>query len=829
MGQPVDTLGQYQKWQDYFRSQAQTGEEQAHIPLIGAQTGETVARTGLIGQQQANEAAKIPLIGAQVRQTLAGIPLTAAQAALTGAQVGKVGAETEDVRQQAIGRSYNNALTYPAIPAQQAIQAAGAATPAQEQSLPWNRSEGAAASSSVLPPRGGAIGAPPQQQQQQQQPADLYTYAIGTSPVNQQQQQQQTEQSVPLDANGLPQRFTSPKGMIYGGMVIPKTLLPSLVSPGLVDRSGAEERVRKIVNSDLSRLIVRAQEPDGTVNPEVWNATVRQAYDMGLIDNIDSARYYGHPERMPMALQSLLPPNELAQIKAQEAEARRSAENRQTLIQQDVTNPQAGTTTQQPMSAADVLSRVRQNATGTATSQAESQPVGSPLYQRVMGSENRTGNPAQNNQSGPGGRPTSSAMGNGQWTETTWRAAMHAYAPELAKSVPDAQLQMLRGVPEISAAAFDAYAPALAAQVQRAFPNQTVTNAAVGLAHRYGGGGAVTLLSAAPGATLQQLLPDAAAANPRLANQTAGTIVRQAGRDWGVEPFRPFVAPLPTATGAAAVSPTAPPPAAQTAPAEQLGSSPKPSAYSEGALRLDTGAVERDAAIAEKNLDEAHAASNSMPLLYDMRQKLPSVPTGAFGTERTAIANFLQTFGGDWANKFTEATTGLDPSKASDMQEFNKQTFANVVNGEQQLHGARVGAMLTKYFQQAQPNINMQQPAIKDMTGFMLVARQLVKDYGTQSADFFNQSRDDFQAGLRAGKPTPYQTLNKFDAQWLAPTSVHAPAVYEGAALALNGKSDAPQFRRLTPEQQTEAVRIALRADPTARFGTPKPAAAGVQ
>lgn len=431
---------------------------------------------------------------------------------------------------------------------------------------------------------------------------------------------------------------------------------------------------------------------------------------------------------------------------------------------------------------------------------------------------------AQQHEAPAGGaqtNPGSTAQGPHQFTQGTWQQTMSSAAPTAVAGKTPAQVLAMRNNPAWSSAMADAYGDQNAAAMQKAAipgsiaPNGQPYNAVVGIAHAFGPDGAQQILQSPPNTPLTQIFPPTRgpngpvpnpviAANPSYATMTAGDVVGRYNDAFGKQPYAATPAPGAGVTGA-----------------------PKPTATQQAGIDVDKATLEKDATTVAEAQTGAMRAQSAMPVLYDLRAKIPNVASGAFGTERAAIGNFMATFGPEWSQKFLAATTGLDSSKASDQQEFIKQAFSQVTSAESQLGGARIGAMLTTYFSKAMPNINMQPGAIKDMTNFLLIGNQMARDYAEGAASHYNASRDAFRADPIGN---PYQPLTKFDQAWEAPRATSAPPVYEAAALLLNGRAYGTVSKGLTPEQMAEAYRIATRADPTVRFaGSQVPAAPQAQ
>lgn len=155
--------------------------------------------------------------------------------------------------------------------------------------------------------------------------------------------------------------------------------------------------------------------------------------------------------------------------------------------------------------------------------------------QRIQGSENATGNPAQRNMSGPGGTPTSTAMGNGQFIEGTWLPLFKATFPDRAAGMTDAQILVRRADPADSTAMTNAYAQQNSPVLQQAGVTPHAGNLA--MAHRYGPEGAIAIAQASPGTPLASLLsPAAMTANPTWTNMTAGQARGNAAMQFSTAP-----------------------------------------------------------------------------------------------------------------------------------------------------------------------------------------------------------------------------------------------------------------------------------------------------
>jgi hypothetical protein len=168
--------------------------------------------------------------------------------------------------------------------------------------------------------------------------------------------------------------------------------------------------------------------------------------------------------------------------------------------------------------------------------------AGSPYARNTAGFENPTGNPAARN-------PNSTATGNGQFLEGTWRELWPQIAQDAApvlmkKGIDPArltpqQILALRADPDVSAVAIDTYA-AVNRPVLRQALGRDPDAGELQTAHMFGGAGAVQILKASPQTPIQQIVsPEVYAANERfLAGKTAGDVVnyfrQRQGRGQGV-------------------------------------------------------------------------------------------------------------------------------------------------------------------------------------------------------------------------------------------------------------------------------------------------------
>lgn len=152
-------------------------------------------------------------------------------------------------------------------------------------------------------------------------------------------------------------------------------------------------------------------------------------------------------------------------------------------------------------------------------------PAGGDVTGRIVAAENATGDPAAKN-------PNSSAMGDGQFINSTWLETIKKARPDLVAGKDDATLLAMRSDPALSKEMTDQYATGNRKFLaDRGLP---VTPGSTYLAHFAGPGGAQKVLSADPKTRVAELLsPAAIKANAFLAPMTAGDLTGWADRKMG--------------------------------------------------------------------------------------------------------------------------------------------------------------------------------------------------------------------------------------------------------------------------------------------------------
>lgn len=162
------------------------------------------------------------------------------------------------------------------------------------------------------------------------------------------------------------------------------------------------------------------------------------------------------------------------------------------------------------------------------------------LIDSIIGVESG-GNPSARN-------PRSSASGLGQFIDSTWLSTIRQARPELAGK-SDEELLALKTDPALSREMTEAYANQNQAILTKA--GVPVTPGSTYLSHFAGPQGAVSVLSADPGAPVAQILgPGVVKANPFLANMTAGDLRAWADKKMGGSSPQPQPAPASPAAPA---------------------------------------------------------------------------------------------------------------------------------------------------------------------------------------------------------------------------------------------------------------------------------------
>ena len=121
---------------------------------------------------------------------------------------------------------------------------------------------------------------------------------------------------------------------------------------------------------------------------------------------------------------------------------------------------------------------------------------------------------------GPGDNPLSSASGYGQFLRDTWLDVFRRAYPRLALILTGEQILALREVKPLADQLTDRFAQDNAVALRQL--GLPASDATLSLAHAVGAGGAINVLTSAPGRPLRELLsPQAIEANPAFGGMTA--------------------------------------------------------------------------------------------------------------------------------------------------------------------------------------------------------------------------------------------------------------------------------------------------------------------
>ena len=728
----------------------------------------------------------------------------------TGAEVGETQARTGLIGQQAIGAGIANQLSGLSLDIQKQLygplMTSGAAS--SEGPLPWAPAAAGGQTGADIA-RGGQPGIglfPSTAEPASGQPAPAIgggTPAIGGG--------QSTAPQGPAQ--------TSANGVLYPGLGVP---VPRLWALGIVQAQNKQEAISKALQDRrlaIGQLVTGAFGADGKADPQAWNQAVRTAYDQGFIDNRDAWRFYGHPDLAQGLVTSLVAPENQPSVRGQQAGAAAQAEVGPAIQRAageaaartpfeivDVPQRNAdGTYSTVQMSKAEALQHgVTGNAqTGASLANPNTPMTGGAWSTRVRAGENPGGNPAQTNTSGPGGTPASSAVGDGQFINDTWLDVLKRNRPDLARGKSDTQLLGMRTDANLSDQMIQAYGKENAGALAAA--GKPVNALTIGMAHALGPDGAVAVLSAPGNAPLGRILPaNVIAANPTLGRQTVGGMVNDYKQRFGTGSV--------DFTAGAGAGPVTPPGAIAAGP-------PTPTKAQGELLGLNTKQIEQDAKYVGDLHDEQANANITMQNLLHLRDIGAGLPTGAMGDVKATLANYFQSFGPQWVNKFVSATTGLDPSKAGDWQEVQKQALLIAGQAENKAVGARGSFNLTRLYLRSLPGAGTQPMAFQDMMNLFLVQQQYGVDHAQAAAENFNSARQAYTGDLQQGRVSNYEPMSAFDKQYYAPGGPHDPKVYLSAVKLLNGRVPGDQaVAGLTRDQIAEAAQVALRVDPAGRL-----------
>ena len=483
-----------------------------------------------------------------------------------------------------------------------------------------------------------------------------------------------------------------------------------------------------------------------------------------------------------------------------------------------------GTISMKTMTRAQAAQQLGQPTGAVGLGGTSALSYGSPLTRAAAAGESG-GNPAEGAPPGTPGNPHPTAGGAYQWTDESWAAAVNKFAPQMAAGKSQADLMALKNnlpfANAITEASFGANAAALTNN------GYLSNNATVLLAHHYGLAGAQTILRAAdasPNATLKQVLPDAAEANPTEANLT----MQQIAQHWsglakgaGLAPNAPYAPPQPQQSAGPGAPATA---ASSGSPAPgTVGMGPAKFTPTQNVtVGLNQKAIDEGEKYSSDLQDAAATAAQTQVTMRTLANVAAPLPTGALGTVKGQIANYLASFGGDWSDKFMKATTGIDANSANAYQETAKIALQVAGMAENKAVGARGSMGLTNIFLRTFPGLETQPGALQHMANLFSVQSQYNIDHADTVSGYYLPQRDAFKQNPIAANVQPPVAL---DRRFLDQKGPNAPQVYSAAAGALNDVPYAQWTKGLAPDQIVAALKVAGRSNPTGHVlgpdGTP--------
>lgn len=213
--------------------------------------------------------------------------------------------------------------------------------------------------------------------------------------------------------------------------------------------------------------------------------------------------------------------------------------------------------------------------------------------------------------------------------------------------------------------------------------------------------------------------------------------------------------------------------------------------------------INHDRKIVEEDLGHvlgtAQPAQQQLLMLRDLSAR--SDP-GALGEFRNKVKNYVQTFSPGLASSINwDAAPG---------QELMKNAL--LLSGRQENHdlGARGGYNVTKLYLNANPGIETQPEANREMSTALIIAHQRDIDYAQGATNHYQINRAAFEKSQGAER---YNPVIDYDTKFIGTMK---PELYYSAINAMNGKPEAVWGKGLSPEQHQIVAGIIQRADPSA-------------
>lgn len=413
---------------------------------------------------------------------------------------------------------------------------------------------------------------------------------------------------------------------------------------------------------------------------------------------------------------------------------------------------------------------------------------------RVRGAENTTGNPAARNSSGPGGTPTSTAMGDGQFTEGTWTATVGRSKPAWAQGLTPAQLQAARADPAKSAEMTYALAQHNGPLLARA--GVPVNSLTLGMAHQFGPEGAARLLTAPANTKVSALVSqDVMDANPNLKNATVATVRAEKFEKFGVNAVNlsaPWVAEAPAAAGGV--------PGA-------IAGAPVLTPVQQEALKLATNQAEAERPTVQASMEAARQAQTqqlNIETMQDLGRQIENSGTG--GDARAEVAKWAATYLPPKAAELFEKYTGglINPSKAAVVDAFRKAALTASGTANKAVNESG-GIQSSELYLRAYPNMTTMPEAVQEVSNVLRVTAQ-------QAVDWADNRQRHFEGQVaQLGDTGKYRTVTAADREFL---KTNPPQVYAGAMAVLNGKPPEKWSKGLTQAEGEEVLRTVWRVDP---------------
>jgi Transglycosylase SLT domain len=130
----------------------------------------------------------------------------------------------------------------------------------------------------------------------------------------------------PSAGSRMPAVFTGQGGVMLPGFAQPMTKQQMFGYMQAQDKAKAMDQIIAERTTMLRQRIMQTLNGQGQVDPDQWNVQVKQAFNDGLITNVDLQRLYNHPALFNTMQNAYLPPEQSPQLQGQIAGSRAAAE-----------------------------------------------------------------------------------------------------------------------------------------------------------------------------------------------------------------------------------------------------------------------------------------------------------------------------------------------------------------------------------------------------------------------------------------------------------------------------------------------------------------------